>query len=70
MFLIDHFQMMLNSFLMNESGFMPVKFWEDHKILQNLHLTFDWHYMGQKYGGDFGKLCDLFRVYELYLINF
>ena len=25
-------------------------FWEDHKILQNLHLTFewfDWHYTGQ-----------------------
>ena len=20
-------------------------FWEGHKILQNLHLTFDWHYM-------------------------
>ena len=19
-------------------------FWEDHKILRNLHLTFDWHY--------------------------
>ena len=23
-------------------------FWEGHKILQNLHLTFDWHYIGQK----------------------
>ena len=22
-------------------------FWEGHKILQNLHLTFDWHYIGQ-----------------------
>ena len=21
-------------------------FWEGHKILQNLHLTFDWHYIG------------------------
>ena len=23
-------------------------FWEGHKILQNLHLTFDWHYIGKK----------------------
>ena len=23
-------------------------FWESHKILRNLHLTFDWHYIGQK----------------------
>ena len=23
-------------------------YWEDHKILRNLHLTFDWHYIGQK----------------------
>ena len=23
-------------------------FLEGHKILQNLHLTFDWHYIGQK----------------------
>ena len=23
-------------------------FGEGHKILQNLHLTFDWHYIGQK----------------------
>ena len=23
-------------------------FWEGHKILQHLHLTFDWHYVGQK----------------------
>ena len=22
-------------------------FWEDHKILRNSHLTFDWHYIGQ-----------------------
>ena len=21
--------------------------WEGHEILQNLHLTFDWHYIGQ-----------------------
>ena len=24
------------------------KFWEGHKKLWNLHLTFDWHYIGQK----------------------
>ena len=23
-------------------------FWEGHKILRNLHLAFDWHYIGQK----------------------
>ena len=23
-------------------------FWEGHKILQNLHLTFDWHYIRQR----------------------
>ena len=23
-------------------------FWEGHKILRNLQLTFDWHYIGQK----------------------
>ena len=22
--------------------------WEGHEILRNLHLTFDWHYIGQK----------------------
>ena len=27
-------------------------FWEGHKILQNLHLTFDCHYTGQKYKGE------------------
>ena len=40
-------------------------FWEGHKILQNLHLTFDWHYLGQKLGEDFAKLCGLLRIYEL-----
>ena len=23
-------------------------FWEGHKILRNLHLTFDWNFIGQK----------------------
>ena len=30
-------------------------FWEGHKILQNLHATFDWHYIGQQQGEDFAK---------------
>ena len=30
-----------------ENAFVHI-FWEDHKILRNLHLTFDWHYIGQK----------------------
>ena len=42
-------------------------FWEGHKILRNLHLTLDWHCIGQKWGGDFAKFCELLRIYELYL---
>ena len=41
-------------------------FWEGHKILLNLHLTFDWHYIGQKLDGDFAKFCGLLRIYEPY----
>ena len=41
-------------------------FWEGHKSLQNLHCRFDWHYIGQIYGGDFANFCGLFRIYELY----
>ena len=33
--------------------------------MQNHHLTFDWHYIGQKLGGDFEKICGLLRKYEL-----
>ena len=36
-------------------------------ILRNLHLTFDWHYIGKKHGEDFAKFCGLLRIYELYL---
>jgi hypothetical protein len=32
--------------------------------LRNLHITFDWHYIGQKLG--FVKFCSLLRIYELY----
>ena len=41
--------------------------WKGHKILQNIHRRrFDWHYIGQIYGGDFTKFCGLLRTYELY----
>ena len=32
-------------------------FWEGHKILRNLHLTFDCMYCSQKFGEDFAKFC-------------
>ena len=35
----------------------------------NLHLTFDWHYIGQKKGEYFAKFCGLLRIYELYNVN-
>ena len=34
--------------------------------MRNLHRRFDRYYIGQIYGGDFAKICDLLRVYELY----
>ena len=40
-------------------------FWEGHKGLQNLHLTFDCMYCSQKLGEDFAKFCGLLRIYEL-----
>ena len=42
-------------------------FCEGRKILRYLHRRFDWHYIGQIYGGYFAKICGLLRVYELYL---
>ena len=44
-------------------------FWEGHKILQNLHIAFDWHYIGQKEGEDFAKFCGFLRIYERYPFN-
>ena len=41
-------------------------FWEGHKILWNLHLTFDYSTYSQKLGEDFAKFCGLLRIYELY----
>ena len=43
---------------------------EGHKILQNLHLTFDCMYCSQKLGEDFAKFCGLLRIFELYQCNF
>ena len=40
-------------------------FEEGHKILQNLHCRFDWHYIWKIYGGDFAKFCGLHRKYEI-----
>ena len=44
-------------------------FWEGHKILRNLHLTFDYSTCySQKLGEDFAKFYGLLRIYELYQI--
>ena len=40
-------------------------FWEVHKILRNLPLTFDYSTYSQKLGEDFAKICGLLRIYEL-----
>ena len=41
-------------------------FWDDHKILRNLHRRFDCYYIGKNYRGDFAKFYGLLRIYELY----
>ena len=41
-------------------------FWEGHKILQNIHLTYVLCSARQKWGGDFAKFCGHLRIYELY----
>ena len=40
-------------------------FWEGHKILQNLPLTFDCSIYSQKLGEDFARFCGLLWTYEL-----
>ena len=40
-------------------------FWEGHKILRNLHLTFFLCSASQILGEDFAKFCGLLRIYEL-----
>ena len=50
--------------------FVFVKFIYSDKatnFFQNLHRRFDWHYIGQMYGGDFAKFCALLRIYEIYI---
>ena len=50
-------------------------FWEGQKILRNLHHRFDWHYIGQIYGGDYGgwssqniwTLCLITWYYVLFI---
>ena len=42
-------------------------FWEGHKILRNLYLTFVLWSASQKLGEDFAKFSGLLRIYELYL---
>ena len=55
----------INFFFDAISFFKVHIFWEDHKILRNLHQLFDWQYIGQKIGEDFAKFFDLLRIYEL-----
>ena len=45
-------------------------FWEGHKILQNLPLTFDYSTYSQKLGEDFAKFCGLLRLYIPLLDDF
>ena len=52
--------------ILKDNFFKVHIFWEGHKILWNLHRRFDWHYIGQIYGGDFAKFCGLLRIYEVY----
>ena len=40
-------------------------FWEGHKILPNLYLTFDYSTYSQKLGEDLAKFSGLLRIYEL-----
>ena len=67
------------------STFYPVKvhiFWEGHKILRNLHLTFDCSTYSQKLGEDFAKFwtliikiktlaqcCIFFSIFHLVLLS-
>ena len=41
-------------------------FWEGHKILRNLHLSFVLCSASQRWGEDFAKFSGLLRIYELY----
>ena len=54
-----------NCYTFEGSNFKVHIFWEGHKILKNLHLTFDCMYCSQKLGEDFAKFCGLLRIYEV-----
>ena len=53
------------SFIVRIFDFKVHIFWEGHKILRNIQLTFDYMYFSQKLGEDFAKFCGLLRIYEL-----
>ena len=49
----------------NSVSFKVHIFWEGHKILRNLHLTFVLCSASQIYSGYFAKVYGLLRIYEL-----
>ena len=57
------------SILTKKNGESPPKsissFPNRDPLLGNLHRRFDWHYIGQIYGGDFANFCGLLRICEL-----
>ena len=52
-----------------QCGFKVHLFQEGHKILQNLHLTFDYSTYSQKLVENFAKFCVPLRIHELYKKN-
>ena len=52
-----------NLMLLSDSSTNKVHiFWEGHKILRKLPLTFDCMYCSQKLGEDFAKFCGLLQI--------
>ena len=45
-------------------------FRKGHKILQNLHLTFDWHYIGQKTSQNFVAFSEFMNFKSSLLVFF
>ena len=60
-FLTSFFFLFLSTFKLEIYAKVHI-FWEGHKILRNIHLTFDWHNLGQKWNGDFAQFCGLLRM--------
>ena len=48
------------------SGLVHI-FWEGHKVLRNLYLTFVYSTYRQKQGGDLSKFYGLLRMYEIFI---